>query len=163
MTLWGLKTEAAFDIWSIEHIIMGISVGWLAKIITEKLTCKENISEQLFIRISFIITLLIAYIWECFEHYLETGLAGDVVTTWLQGVEHWSNRLIFDNLMVLCGWYIYNTKRKVLAFARVFSFVWLFVHIFIFPHSMYLHYRFSSLNEAQAGVPQESHIAVLQD
>ncbi len=153
MTLWGLKTEAAFDVWSIEHIAMGVSVGWIAKIIVETMTGRENISHQLFMKISFLTALLLAYVWECVEHYLETGLAGSTVADWLQGVEHWSNRLIFDNLMVVLGWYIYNNKHKVLNFARIFSCFWLFIHIFIFPHSMYLHQCFSEFglfNEAAA-------------
>ena len=137
--IWGLKTEAAFDVWSIEHLVMGISVAWIASLICSKLVGKEEISPSLKAKISFIISLLIAYMWETLEHYLETGLAGETVQFWLQGVEHWSNRLIFDNIMVMSGWYIYQKKNKMLWFARVFSFIWLFVHIFIFPHSMYLH------------------------
>lgn len=137
--IWGLKTEAAFDVWSIEHLVMGISVAWIASLICSKLVGKEEISPSLKVKISFIISLLIAYMWETLEHYLETGLAGETVQFWLQGVEHWGNRLIFDNIMVMSGWYIYQKKNKILWFARVFSFIWLFVHIFIFPHSMYLH------------------------
>lgn len=140
--LWGIKTESAFDVWSIEHIIMGISVAWLAQIIVNKIVGQEQVSETLKKRISFFITLMIAYMWETLEHYLETGLAGQTVEYWLQGVEHWSNRLISDNLMVLSGWYIYQQQNKMLAFARVFSAIWLIVHIFVFPHSMYLHELF---------------------
>ena len=140
--LWGVKTESTFDVWSVEHIIMGISVAWLAQIIVNKIVGQEQVSETLKKRISFFITLMIAYMWETLEHYLETGLAGQAVEYWLQGVEHWSNRLISDNLMVLTGWYIYQQQNKMLAFARVFSAIWLIVHIFVFPHSMYLHELF---------------------
>lgn len=139
MQFWGIKSQAAFDVWSIEHIVMGVSVGWLANIIVKKMVGQENISESLFKKISFCVALLCAYIWECIEHYLEVGAAGNVVADWLYGVEHWSNRLIFDNMMVIFGWYIYQSKNKILQYARIFSFVWLFVHIFLFPHSMYLH------------------------
>lgn len=137
--IWGLKTEASFDVWSVEHLIMGVSVGCLSMWIVEKLCGEETISQSLRLKISFIITLMIAYMWETLEHYLEVGLAGPQVEHWLQGVEHWSNRLIFDNLMVISGWWIYQQKNRLIWFARVFSFVWLFVHIVIFPHSMYLH------------------------
>ena len=27
--LWGLKTEALFDVWSIEHVVAGASIGAL--------------------------------------------------------------------------------------------------------------------------------------
>lgn len=140
--MWGLKTEASFDVWSIEHLVMGVSVGCLSMWITKKMVGNENISEELRLKISFIITLLVAYMWETLEHYLEVGLGGQTVAYWLQGVEHWSNRLICDNLMVICGWWIYQQKNRMVWFARVFSVIWLFVHIVIFPHSMYLHELF---------------------
>lgn len=140
--IWGLKTEAAFDVWSIEHLVMGVSVGWFSMYLTSKIVGDEKISDKLKLRISFIITLLVAYMWETLEHYLEVGLAGHAVEYWLQGVEHWSNRLIFDNLMVMSGWWVYQQQNKMVWFARVFSVIWLFVHIVIFPHSMYLHYLF---------------------
>lgn len=142
MILFGCKTEAAFDVWSIEHLVMGVSVGWFAGKMVSILTKNETVSESLKLKISFLITLLVAYFWETLEHYLETGLWGDAVTNWLYGVEHWSNRLIFDNVMVILGWWIYNQKNRLVWFARVFSIIWLFVHIFIFPHSMYLHELF---------------------
>lgn len=140
--IWGLKTEAAFDVWSIEHLVMGVSVAWIASLICDKMVGKEEISATLKTKISFVITLMVAYMWETLEHYLEIGLFGSAVQFWLQGVEHWSNRLIFDNVMVLSGWYIYQQEHKMLWFARVFSCIWLFVHIFVFPHSMYLHELF---------------------
>ncbi|MBR1825330.1 MAG: hypothetical protein IJ770_01945 [Alphaproteobacteria bacterium] len=140
--IWGLKTEAAFDVWSIEHLVMGVSVGWFSMLVAAKLVGNEKISDNLRLKISFIITLLVAYMWETLEHYLEVGLAGQTVAYWLQGVEHWSNRLICDNVMVMSGWWIYQQKNRAVWFARIFSIIWLFVHIFIFPHSMYLHELF---------------------
>ncbi|MBR6356215.1 MAG: hypothetical protein IKR92_05115 [Alphaproteobacteria bacterium] len=140
--MWGLKTEASFDVWSIEHLVMGVSVGWLSMWIADRLIGDEKISDALRLKISFVVTLLVAFMWESLEHYLEVGLAGNTVQNWLQGVEHWSNRLIFDNLMVMSGWWIYQQKNRLVWFARVFSIVWLFVHIVIFPHSMYLHELF---------------------
>jgi len=142
MILWGLKTEASFDVWSIEHIIMGISIACFSDYLAKKIVGHEEISPKLHLKICFILTLLFAYMWETLEHYLEVGLAGEAVAYWLQGVEHWSNRLICDNAMVMLGWWIYNQKNRIVWFARVFSIVWLFFHIFIFPHSMYLHELF---------------------
>ncbi|MBQ7303503.1 MAG: hypothetical protein IJW75_01110 [Alphaproteobacteria bacterium] len=142
MILWGLKEEASFDVWSIEHIIMGISIACFTDWMSKKLCKDENVSENLRIKISFIMALMFSYMWETLEHYLEVGLWGNAVSYWLQGVEHWSNRLICDNLMVMLGWWIYQQKNKIVWFARCFSVVWLFVHIFIFPHSMYLHELF---------------------
>ncbi len=140
--IWGLKTEAAFDVWSVEHLMMGVTVGCFSAWAAQKIIKDEKVSDALRLKISFIITLLVAYMWETLEHYLEIGLAGNTVEFWLQGVEHWSNRLFCDNLMVICGWWIYQQKNRMVWFARVFSIVWLFVHIVIFPHSMYLHQLF---------------------
>lgn len=146
MIWWGVKTEAAFDVWSIEHLIMGVTAGWIAdKIISKKMIGDEQISENLRIKINFVIVLLIAYMWETLEHYIETGLMGNRIAFWFQGVEHWSNRLIFDNLMVLLGWLLYIKRGGFVWFARVFSVVWLTVHIFLFPHSMYLHTMFDDV------------------
>ena len=143
MFIWGVKTEASFDVWSIEHLVMGISVGWLADKISTAMIRKVQTSDSLRTKINLIIVLLVAFIWECLEHYLETGLWGKNVEYWFQGVEHWSNRLIFDNVMVVLGWYIYGKKDRLIWFARVFSVVWLTSHILVFPHSMYLHRIFN--------------------
>jgi hypothetical protein len=80
------------------------------------------------------------------EHYLEAGilpgLIGERITYWFQGVEHWTNRLIADNIMILLGWFIYTKQNKLFWAARIFSTLWMLVHIFVFPHSMYLHTLF---------------------
>ena len=83
--------------------------------------------------------LFLAYAWETFEHYLEVGLAGTAVEYWFQGVEFWPNRLIFDPLMLIIGYLIAKRYPKLVWPARVLSLAWLLIHIFIFPHSMYLH------------------------
>ncbi len=67
MTLWGLKTEASFDVWSIEHLIMGISVGCFSSWLAVKIIGNEEVSDNLKQKISFILTLMIAYMWETLE------------------------------------------------------------------------------------------------
>ena len=83
--------------------------------------------------------LLIAYIWETAEHYLETGLAGESVEYWFQGVEFWANRFISDPLITVFGYFISKNYPITVTPARIISLLWLLIHIFIFPHSMYLH------------------------
>ena len=61
MTIWGLKEEASFDVWSIEHIIMGISIACLTDWMSKKLCKDENVSENLRIKISFIMALMFSY------------------------------------------------------------------------------------------------------
>ena len=139
MIVWGMKTEAVFDVWSIEHLMMGRSLSAFSFMIIARWNKRETISISLQKKISFTMVLMTALFWETLEHYLELGLLGTQITYWFQGVEHWSNRIISDNVMVALGWFIYTRKSKMVWFARIFSFVWAFFHIIIFPHSMYLH------------------------
>lgn len=144
--LWGLKTVATFDVWSFEHILSGVSVGSAVKKSNKKhlrkLDHRLSVWNGVFVRYAIIFVLLCAYIWEAVEHYLETGLAGGLVEYWFQGVEAWPNRLVADPLMLVVGYTIALYKPHWVWPARLFSIAWLILHIFIFPHSMYLHYLF---------------------
>ena len=134
--LWGVKTVSWFDWWSIEHLLSGISIGAGVSLFHQK----KNIScKKLKQHFDIYAVLLFAYMWEVFEHYLETGLMGGGVENWLQGVEFFGNRFITDPLLVLFGYFIATQYPKLVFPARIFSFLWLIIHIFIFPHSMYLH------------------------
>ncbi|GHV82433.1 hypothetical protein AGMMS49991_09910 [Spirochaetia bacterium] len=148
MLIWGFKTEAAFDVWSLEHLANGIAMAAAAGMVTKKFIKLENITPVQRNILNFILVLLIALAWENVEHYVEAGilpgLIGERITYWFQGIEHWSNRLVADNLMVILGYYIYTKQNKLFWAARIFSTVWMLVHIFIFPHSMYLHTLFAS-------------------
>jgi hypothetical protein len=146
----GPKTTAFFDIWSIEHIMVGVSIGsiaiWHSKKklfgffsdIGESLAQAFQKHSKTITRFDIITVLFYAYLWETIEHYLETGLIGDQATYWFQGVEAWDNRFISDPLMLVVGYFIVRRYPKLLWPARVFSATWLLVHIFVFPHSMYL-------------------------
>ena len=87
----------------------------------------------------FLGVLFLAYLWETLEHYLEEGLAGAAVEYWFQGVEFWPNRFVSDPLMLVLGYWIAVRRPHLVVWARVASVAWLVVHIFVFPHSMYLH------------------------
>ena len=142
MLIWGHKTVAMFDVWSFEHFANGIGMAAVADIITGRAKKRIDINPTSRRIINFVLVLTLALLWECIEHYLEAGIipgqAGARITHWFQGVEHWSNRLIGDTLTVMLGWYVYN-KKKVLAIpARVFSIIWMLIHVFVFPDSMYL-------------------------
>jgi membrane protein YdbS with pleckstrin-like domain len=86
--------------------------------------------------------LFLAYFWETIEHYLEMGLAGGMVEYWFQGVEFWPNRLIADPAMLVIGYFIATKNPRLVVPARVLSLLWIIFHVFIFPHSMYLHELF---------------------
>jgi hypothetical protein len=140
--IWGLKTVAIFDVWSFEHLLTGISIGTITIFINQAyFKNRLNIDESKFTLHYFdVITVLFAaFIWETVEHYLETGLAGNRVEFWFQGVEYWANRIIADPLITLLGYCLARSKPMLVNVARVLTVIWMFVHIFIFPHSMYLH------------------------
>jgi hypothetical protein len=145
--LWGYKTVALFDAWSIEHILSGISIGTAVTInnkkhfknIFKEFTNLIHHNNKSVIHFDIIGVLFLAYFWESIEHYLELGLAGTTIEYWFQGVEMWANRLITDPLMLVIGYYIAKQFPWLIWYARFLSIIWIFIHIFIFPHSMYLH------------------------
>jgi hypothetical protein len=153
LILWGTKNQAFFDWWSLEHYFSGLSLGAFIYIFINKMLIRKeiNITKSDNIKIQFVVLLALNYMWEALEHYLEEGVAGEAVAYWFYGVEHVLNRMVSDPLMVMLGWatimlyfkYIqkndYNKKSWLLIFLRVFTISWLAVHIFVFPHSMYLH------------------------
>jgi hypothetical protein len=140
--IWGLKTKAMLDIWTIEHILSGMSVGFFAKNNNDKIFNKKFDIKTNYKYFDIIFVLFIAYLWETIEHYLETGLAGEAVEYWFQGVEFWANRIIFDPLALIIGYLIVRKYNNIVHYARILSVIWLIVHIFIFDHSMQLHYMF---------------------
>lgn len=140
--LWGLKTVAIFDVWTIEHVLSGISIG--DKVIRHNRR-KFNLlhiferHHNVIIHFEVMGVLCLAFGWEMLEHYLEVGLAGTAVAYWFQGVEFWANRLISDPLMLVVGYFIARRFPILIWPARALSLAWLLVHVFAFPHSMYLH------------------------
>ena len=140
--IWGLKTVSIFDVWTIEHFLSGISIGAVAvrcnmKIFKNKLDLDSRDIKTRYFDLIFV--LLAAYSWETVEHYMESGLAGDIVAYWFQGVEFWANRILSDPLITVVGYYIAMANPVLVTPARIVSLIWILVHIFIFPHSMYLH------------------------
>lgn len=140
--IWGLKTVAIFDFWTFEHINAGLSIGQIVKKKTKKelqnVNPKVDENYKTAIRFSIVGILFCAYIWEAVEHYLELGLGGEWLKNWFWGVEFWPNRLIFDPLMLIVGYFIVLKYPKLVWPARIISAIWLFVNLVIFPHSMYL-------------------------
>jgi hypothetical protein len=140
--LWGYKTVAIFDIWSLEHFINGIAFAGLVELIARRIFNKGEIKPASWKIINLFIGLALALFWECIEHYLEAGLIpgaiGARISFWFQGVEFWLNRLVGDTLTVTLGWYVYTRNNKLALPAKIFSLVWMIVHIFFFPDSMYL-------------------------
>jgi len=120
--------------------LSGISVGHAVKNHHEKLFDKILGKNHNYHSWHFNLAgvLCLGYAWEALEHYLETGLAGNGVEYWFQGVELWTNRLIADPLMLVVGYVIAKKYPRFIIPARILSLLWLLIHIFVFPHSMYL-------------------------
>ena len=143
MQIFGNKTVALFDLWSIEHLVSGMAtvivVEFLCKKFLPELYDSKMVSEKnrkIMLLISFAVLI---FLWEALEFYLEAGYThNEHVTYWFQGVEYWGNRLITDPVITLIGAYIGLSYRKITLPARVFSITWLLVHVFVFPHCMYL-------------------------
>ncbi len=138
--LWGDKTVSWFDVWSFEHFISGMSIGGLVLALLHRSNITHG-QRPLF----FSYVLCLSYLWEALEHYLEAGYATPAVTYWFQGVEFWGNRMITDPLIVLLGACITRKLPIVSWPARVVSIAWLGVHVFIFPHCMYLQHKLSEM------------------
>lgn len=138
--LLGLKTIALFDVWSIEHVLSGISIGAAVRKrntreLARFLGSDHNQRSRFF---DYTGVLCLAFAWESVEHYLETGLLGIGVETWFQGVEFWGNRLLTDPFLLIVGYAIARRWTALVWPARFASAAWLLVHIFLFPDSMYL-------------------------
>lgn len=135
--LWGLKTVALFDFWSIEHMVSGISLFGLAGLASARVV-PDDTPAQLKYHYGMVLVLLAAYVWESVEFYGEIGWWGAAAQRWFYGIEFWPNRIIIDPLLVLAGFGIAQKYPGLVWPARIFSVAWLVVHVFIFPHSMYL-------------------------
>ncbi len=138
----GLKTTSCMDAWTFEHVLSGISIGyalktWNLKILYGSYPIASDKRGLLFYNLVGILAL--AYFYECIEHYLEIGLGGSWIKHWLHGTEYWANRIIFDPLMLVLGYFLVEKHPSLLRPARFLALIWLLVHLFIFPHSMYLH------------------------
>lgn len=138
--IWGYKTTALLDVWSIEHVLSGISVGHIVKkrhhTVFRRILGRDH--DVHCWHFNLVAVLCVGYAWEAIEHYLETGLLGFRVEYWFQGVEFWGNRLLTDPLMLVVGYVIAKRYPRLILPARITSCIWLFVHVFLFPHSMYL-------------------------
>ena len=113
--LFGNKTDSFLDLWSLQHLLAGILIG---AIFTTSTDFRPSWS---WLTAVFAIILL----WEVEELGFESGnallehylpfLISDV-EGWFDGVEHWSNRLIADPMLVYLGAFggrILVIKRKI--------------------------------------------------
>jgi len=137
--VFGNKTAAFFDIWSFEHFFSGANFAIYMPLITAKIKRFREDKTNKFL-FDFLFVLIIELLWEIFEHYVE---AGDIIpawTYWFQGVEAFSNRMFSDPVVTMSGFVFMSYFRNIplQIFCSIFSVTWLYFHIFVFDHCMYL-------------------------
>lgn len=142
MQLFGDKTVSVFDLWTLEHFLAGLAGAWLVRKIGEsyfpEIFKTQNLSKQ-FLILAALIALPMTLLWECIEFYLEAGYThNDGITYWFQGVEYWANRIIGDPVITLAGGYLGLRYPHLIIPTRFVSLAWVALHVFFFPHSMYL-------------------------
>jgi hypothetical protein len=125
----GDRSEAIFDLWSLQHFCAGVLLGAIL------LRCK-------FLRLETwkelaVAAALFAFAWEAAELAMEAGLFGQVVASWKDGFEHWSNRLFGDPLTVTSGALIANRFPQAWKIVLLPAVIWLLMNV-ISPNSMYI-------------------------
>ena len=134
--LFGHKSVALFDVWTIEHFFSGANLCVLFILLRSRFNLGDDPKTKLMLEFFFVLT--IELFWEVTEHYLEVGAIIPSVEYWFQGVECYANRAISDPIITMAGFFFIRKFMQFRVFSSVFSAAWLFFHIVIFPHSMYL-------------------------
>ena len=128
--LFGHKSLALFDLWSVAHFLTGCGLVYVFRAI-DRLR-RASVEAQL------VVVLLISCSWELVEMYLELGLGGAAVAAWFNGIEHPANRILADQILFLGGFALTLRHPWAALPAKVAAAAWLFVHVAFLPHSMYL-------------------------
>ena len=133
--LFGHKTVAWFDLWSIEHIA---TLMWLITSLMQR--CRDRgIQQRHSWYLATFLAIALGFCWEFIEEPIERGLLGERVAYWMHGIEHWGNRWVADTLICgiiaallawQCPWLVWV--------AKYFAVYWCLGHIILTPHSMYL-------------------------
>jgi len=135
LPIFGHKSVSVFDLWSIQHFLVGIGVGRLFVRLIAPLANAHNQSRytELY-ALSAVVSFV--YIWEWLETCLENGLVGGAVANWFHGQEWMLNRWLMDPLLVFVGYFIGRKCTRVVWPSRVFVVSFLIVFVFYFKHSM---------------------------
>lgn len=78
--LFGHKTKSILDLWSAQHLIVGILIGSI--LINLPTTSKLNATKTALIIISMVFS------WEIIELIMESGQLGESIANWKAGYEH---------------------------------------------------------------------------
>ncbi len=123
-TYFGYKTDTLFDMWSFQHILNGVLFARLHQYI------REDLIELRWNKYDCIwTTLFLCYAWEGHEAWAEIGMRGQMIASWLGGIEHWTNRVIADPLLSVCGVLVYFAFPKSVKPAFALSLVWITLNL----------------------------------
>ena len=127
--LVGDKTEAMFDLWSLQHFCAGILLG-------SRLTRSKFLHVATWEKLA-VVAFLLALCWETTELAMEAGFFGQVVEYWKAGFEHWSNRLLGDPFIVTSGALMARRFPRLWKIVLLPATAWLLINV-ISPNSMYI-------------------------
>lgn len=136
MSLLGSGASAIMDVWAPNHLITAFCIGLLISGRRDQVL--SILPPKYFYRYHLYKILFYTFLWECFEHYLEEGMLGTAIQDWFQGIEYWGNRLITDPILVILAYVLVQRYSVLVIPARFIGCTWLFVHIIVFPHSLFL-------------------------
>ena len=97
--IFGPKTDAWLDLWSLEHFVSGMAISTFCVLLADTVFLQgvREIPKVAETRVYMITILLVEYMWEVGEFYMEAGYTHvAAITYWFQGVEFWGNRLVAD-------------------------------------------------------------------
>ena len=126
--MFGHKTDAWLDIWSLQHIFFGLLVSAFLGRRLKK--CGPKV---------LLLAIAAEYSWEVVEFHLETGHAGRAIAVWFAGQEFIGNRLLVDHVLTCSlGYLLCRLAPQAVSAARVMTLVWWSFHIAVAPDCMYL-------------------------
>lgn len=140
MIIFGDKTVALFDLWSIEHFFTGCNSAALIGFLYHKFSSEKN--EKTLFLLQWLTLATLELYWESLEFYLEAGYSIDRVTHWFQGVEYMGNRLITDPIITVAGLFVVRAFPKIRWVAIPFSLVWLYFNLIYYDNCMEVQNRF---------------------
>ncbi len=130
--LFGDRTEATFDLWSIQHFASDVIMGAIVVAYNKRPLWRTVRSIDIIYRL-----FIIAIWWEFAELMMESGTFGPAIAHWKHGFEHWSNRFVGDPLMVVLGGVVAKKFPSTGKWAWALTLVWLASNI-LAPHSMWV-------------------------
>ena len=118
--LFGHKTHALFDLWSLQHFATGCLLGWGIQTIM----VSRNEPLDTMTLTAWTSLIMISVVWEIVEWSGEIDSLGSRIAVWKDGLEYWANRCITDVGLVLSGGLLVRRFPTLLLPALLFTLIW---------------------------------------